>query len=100
MNTRRTPKQWRELLACRNSFDGTNIEFCQHHRISITSFYKHQASIRSQSTAGFVHVKTTTEQTRLAVGGDIQFDTRSGQLTLPASLSATQVVNIIKGLSR
>ena len=100
MKNRRTPEQWQSLIAKRGSFTGTNIEFCRRHGISITSFYKHQACIRNQSTSSFVQVKTTTEQTRFETHGEVQFDVHSGKLTLPASLSAAQIVAIIKGITQ
>jgi len=100
MKTRRTLKQWQSLLAKRELFTGTNTEFCQHHGISITSFYKHQANLRAESTTSFVQVKTTTEQTRFETHDRVHFELNSGRLTLPASLPAAQVVAIIKGVSQ
>lgn len=46
MKAQRPPEQWRVLLASRQAFNGTNIEFCAQHNISITSFYKHQAHLQ------------------------------------------------------
>ncbi|MCT8988030.1 hypothetical protein [Shewanella phaeophyticola] len=43
MKTYRTAAQWLELLQQRNNFKGTNIEFCQHHNVSITTYYKQRA---------------------------------------------------------
>ncbi|WP_244325684.1 hypothetical protein [Shewanella aestuarii] len=40
MKTHRTAAQWLELLQQRNNFKGTNIEFCQHHNVAITTYYK------------------------------------------------------------
>lgn len=100
MKTRRTPKQWQALLASRDSFSGTNSEFCQRHGLSITSFYKHQAHFREQSSTRFVQVKTTTEQTRIETHGEVQFDLHSGKLTFPSSLPSAQIAAIIKGVSQ
>lgn len=98
MKAQRTPEQWRALLASRQTFNGTNIEFCVQHNISITSFYKHQANLR-QSASSFVQVKTTTEHIQVQSLQNIQFDLQSGQLTLPPDLSPNQVIAIIRGLS-
>ncbi|TMP77089.1 IS66 family insertion sequence hypothetical protein, partial [Pseudoalteromonas ruthenica] len=89
-----------QLINRRKEFDGTNVEFCRRHGISMTSFYKHQASIRSRSTNNFIQVKTTTEQTRFESHAELQFDVRSGTLTLPMSLPVEQVVAIVRGLLR
>lgn len=99
MKSQRTTEQWHALLASRKTFNGTNIEFCAKHKISITSFYKHQANLRVQSASSFVQVKTTTEQVQVQSYQEIQFDVRSGKLTLPADLPTNQMVAIIRGLS-
>jgi len=98
MRTNRTLKQWQKLLANRESFTGTNTEFCKQYGISITSFYKHQARLRNQTATSFVQVKTTSEQTQFATHSDIQFDLHSGQLTLPSTMPSAQIVAIIKGV--
>jgi len=100
MKSRRTAKQWQQLINCRKEFEGTNVEFCRHHGISMTSFYKHQANLNAKVTTGFVQVKTTTEQTHFEAQGDIEFNVHSGKLTLTQALPAEQVVAIIKGLSQ
>ncbi len=99
MTTRRTPEQWQKLLANRNAFSGTNIEFCELHNISITSFYKHQATYREQSATSFVQVTTITEQVQVETHNNMQFDVSAGKLTLPLSMHAAQIVAIIRGLS-
>ncbi|MEJ6080409.1 hypothetical protein MT391_18025 [Vibrio sp. 1-Bac 57] len=43
MKTYRTSAQWQQPLQQSNDFSGTNIQFCQHHRISISNYYKHRA---------------------------------------------------------
>ncbi|WP_243756153.1 hypothetical protein [Shewanella sp. BF02_Schw] len=43
MKTYRTAAQWLELLQQRSNFKGTNIEFCQHHNVAITTYYKQRA---------------------------------------------------------
>ncbi|NYR13949.1 IS66 family insertion sequence element accessory protein TnpB, partial [Pseudoalteromonas sp. MIP2626] len=40
MKTYRTSAQWQQLLLQRSTFSGTNIEFCQHHNVAITTYYK------------------------------------------------------------
>ena len=50
MKTYRTNVQWQQLLQQRSDFSGTNVEFCQHHHISISNYYKHRAlSVEEQS---------------------------------------------------
>ena len=99
MKTRRTLQQWQKLLTSRETFDGTNIEFCQQHNISITSFYKHQALCRKLTTSGFVQVRTTTEQVQVEDHTHIEFDVHSGKLALPVTMPPLQVVELIRGLS-
>ena len=40
METYRTNAQWQQLFQQRSHFSGTNVEFCQHHNVSITTYYK------------------------------------------------------------
>jgi len=100
MKQRRTSEQWQQLFAQRAHFDGSNIEFCKQHNISITTYYKHRTLFQSQTPSDFVQVKTTTEQTQVIQSGAIQFDTHSGRLTFSAHVPPEQVVDIIKGLSQ
>jgi len=100
MKTRRTPEQWQKLIAGREAFRGTNIEFCKQHNISITSFYKHRANCREQSTSSFVQVRTTTEQVQVEPhNNDILYYVHSGRLSLPLIMPASQVAAIIRGLA-
>ena len=46
MKTYRTAAQLMELLQQRNNFNGTNIEFCEHHHVAITTYYKQRALFR------------------------------------------------------
>ena len=43
MKTYRTNTQWQMLLPQRGSFSGTNIEFCQHDNVAITTYCKQRA---------------------------------------------------------
>ncbi|MCW3172449.1 IS66 family insertion sequence element accessory protein TnpB [Shewanella subflava] len=111
MKTHRTAAQWLELLQQRNNFKGTNIEFCQHHNVAITTYYKQRALLVKQSKSNlteqtlnatssrFIQLKqTTTEVCAQTHQHSVQFDTRTGQLTLPADFTATNIITIIKGL--
>ncbi len=110
MKTYRTSAQWRQLFQQRSSFSGTNIEFCQHHHVSITTYYKQRAllteglskqnlSTQSHTQSRFVQVKTSTEICAQAHQNALQFDTHTGQLTLPIDLATADIVAIIKGLT-
>jgi hypothetical protein len=113
MKTYRTSVQWQQLLQQRSMFSGTNVEFCQHHNVAITTYYKQRAlqtknqqkptlpkPSLSATSSRFIQVKQTTidvcEQTHQH---PLQFDTRTGQLMLPANLATTVIVAIIKGLT-
>lgn len=101
MTTRRTATQWQQLLSARASFSGTNIEFCEQHNISITSFYKQQAIVRQQTSANFIQVTTTTEQAQRVSCRDnqpIKFDLHSSALEFPSTMPTSQVIAIIRGL--
>ena len=112
MKTYRTSAQWLELLQQRSNFKGTNIEFCQHHNVAITTYYKQRAlqAENQQSptllkpgfcatSSRFIQIKqTTTEGSSQTHQHPLQFDTRRGQLTFPADLATTDIVAIIKGL--
>ena len=100
MKQRRTSEQWQQLFAQRAHFDGSNIEFCKQHNISITTYCKNRTLFQSQTPSDFVQVKTTTEQTRMVPSGTVQFDIHTGRLTFSAHVPAEQVVDIIKGLSQ
>jgi len=107
MKTYRTNVQWQQLLQQRSDFSGTNVEFCQHHRISISNYYKHRAlSVEEQSkqttslgSSRFVQVKQTTEVSTQTHQSAIQFDTHTGLLSLPVNLATADIVAIIKGLT-
>lgn len=111
MKTYRTKTQWQQLLQQRSNFKGTNIEFCQQHNVSITTYYKQRALLVKQSKPNlteltptptlsrFIQVKQTmTEVCAHTHQHPVLFDTRTGQLTLAADLATTDIVTIIKGL--
>ncbi|MFT5760644.1 MAG: hypothetical protein ACI9LM_005431 [Alteromonadaceae bacterium] len=72
MKTYRTTTQWQMLLQQRGSFSGTNIEFCQHHNVSITTYYKQRALQaenqqkttlpKSATSSRFIQLKQTTTE--------------------------------------
>jgi hypothetical protein len=110
MKTYRTAGQWLELLQQRSNFKGTNIEFCQHHNIAITTYYKQRAlkpdnqqepslpkpSI-SATSSRFIQLKqTTTEVCAQSHQNVVQFDIRTGQLMFPANLATTHIVPSLK----
>ncbi|QDF65875.1 IS66 family insertion sequence element accessory protein TnpB [Shewanella sp. SNU WT4] len=112
MTTHKTSQQWRQLLLQRNTFSGTNIEFCQQHNVSITTYYKqrallgkqqYQPSVSEQTShatqSRFIQLKqTTTEVCTQTHQHPVLFDTRTGQLTLSADLATIDILTIIKGL--
>ena len=113
MKTYRTAAQWLELLQQRSNFKGTNIEFCQHHNVSITTYYKQRALLAEyqpnstlplQTTnptpSRFIQLKqTTTEVCAQTHQNGVQFDIRTGQLMFPTNLATNDIVAIIKGLT-
>ncbi|QDF65694.1 IS66 family insertion sequence element accessory protein TnpB [Shewanella sp. SNU WT4] len=112
MTTHKTSQQWRQLLLQRNTFSGTNIEFCQQHNVSITTYYKqrallgkqqYQPSVSEQTShatqSRFIQLKqTTTEVCTQTHQHPVLFNTRTGQLTLSADLATIDILTIIKGL--
>ena len=70
MKTYRTAAQWLGLLQQRSNFKGTNVEFCQHHNVSITTYYKQRAlqaenqqktTLPKRATSSrFIQLKQTT----------------------------------------
>jgi hypothetical protein len=112
MKTYRTAAQWLALLQQRSNFKGTNIEFCQHHNVAITTYYKQRALLVKQSnpnlpqqslnaaSSRFIQVnKTTTEFCAQTHPNVLQFDIRTGQLMFPANIATSDIVAIIKGLT-
>lgn len=109
METYRTNAQWQQLLQQRSNFSGTNIEFCQHHHVSLTTYYKQRSLLADNlplppqtarhNTSRFVQVKQTTQVSVQTHQNTLQFDTRTGQLSLPVDLATTDIVAIIKGLT-
>ena len=112
MKTYRTAAQWLALLQQRSNFKGTNIEFCQHHNVAITTYYKQRALLVKQSnpnlpqqslnatSSRFIQVnKTTTEFCSHTHPNVLQFDIRTGQLMFPANLATNDIASIIKGLT-
>ena len=108
MATHKTSQQWQQLLLQRSTFSGTNIEFCQQHNVSITTYYKQRAllvkqqqhlSVPAQTSnatqSRFIQLKqTTTEVCAQTHQQPMLFNTRTGQLTLPADLAITDIVNL------
>jgi hypothetical protein len=112
METYRTNAQWQQLFQQRSHFSGTNVEFCQHHNVSITTYYKQRTLLTeglpktslptqtpSPTASRFVQVKQTTEISAQSHQNNILFDTRTGQLTLPVDLATADIVAIIKGVA-
>ena len=98
------PKRWLEILALRPSFSGTNEAFCKYHQVSISSFYKYKSMQQVQSSGAspqFVRVEQQTQRTQVSIAEQptIDFNTHTGQLALPATLSCDVIISIIKGLS-
>ena len=78
---------------------------------SATTYYKHRALLAEDlpnpplptqtlnpAASRFVQVKQTTEATVQTHQNTLQFDTRTGHLTLPVNLATVDIVAIIKGL--
>ena len=113
MKTHKTSQQWQQLLLQRSTFSGTNIEFCQQHNVSITTYYKQRALLVKQqqhlsvpeqtsnaTQSRFIQLKqTTTDVCAQTHQQPMLFNTRTGQLTLPADLATNDIVTIIKGLT-
>ena len=112
MKTYRTSAQWQQLLLKRSTFSGTNIEFCQHHNVAITTYYKQRALLAKDqpnstlpvhtqclTSSRFVQVKQTTEVCAQTRQNTLQFDTLTGQLTFPIDLATADIVAILKGLT-
>jgi len=112
MQTYRSHAQWQQLLQERKHFSGTNVEFCQYHHVSVTTYYKHRAllaedlpssplptQILNPTASRFVQVKQTTEVSAQTHQKTLRFDTGTGQLTLPVNLATADIVAIIKGLT-
>lgn len=98
------PKRWQEILALRPSFSGTNEAFCKHHQVSISMFYKYKSLQQAQSVEApsqFVRVEQQSQHTQVSIveRPTINFNIRTGQLTLPTTICPNVVVSIIKGLS-
>lgn len=95
------PKHWQEILALRPSFAGTNEAFCKHHQVSISSFYKYKRMQQGQlpdTSPQFLRVEQCTQR-NVTEQPMVYFNTRTGQLTLPATLSCDVIVSLINGLS-
>lgn len=97
MKTYRTSVQWQQLLQQRSTFSGTNVEFFQPHNVAITTYYKQRPLLaellpnstlpvqtQSLTSSRFFQVKQTTEVCTQTHQNPLQFDTLTGQLTLPA----------------
>jgi hypothetical protein len=72
MTTNKTSAQWQRLLSQRSAFSGTNIEFCQQHNVSITTYYKQRTLLaedqpkpslpKQRPNSRFIQVKQTTTE--------------------------------------
>ncbi|MGL5335457.1 MAG: IS66 family insertion sequence element accessory protein TnpA [Enterovibrio sp.] len=113
MAIRRTQAQWQQLFAQHAAFSGTTTEFCKQNNVSLTTFYSRrsqlassvqsQAELAPQLTAAspknFIQVIQSATTNDAAKSCAIQFDTRTGLLTLAENLKPEFILAIIKGLS-
>lgn len=128
MSTFKTPEQWRQLIQLRQSFAGSNVDFCKKHNISVKMFYKNRARYPglplskttskptlvspNASSMGitpgpgvprFVAVTSTSEERStllISPTESLSYNTRTGALTLPASFPITDMIALLKGLSQ
>lgn len=131
MSNQKTPEQWRELIHRRQFFNGSNIDYCKKHHISVKMFYKkrvqfaanilnvnelacatetvsvpsHTESIESvPSSPRFIPVlPSTTKPSEPTSANSMQnhftYNTRTGVLTLPASIPMSDVVLLLQGIA-
>ena len=100
MKQHRTSAQWSQLLAQRQDFSGSNIEFCKHHGIAVTSYYKQRAIFSTSTETHFVKVTHTTKSVEAEQLAVISLQTAAGKLDFPSDLAPHIIIDIIKGLSQ
>lgn len=129
MRNQKTPEQWRELIHRRQFFNGSNIDYCKKHHISVKMFYKkrvqfaanvlnerdhttasvsvpsHAESIESMpSSPRFIPVLSSTAQysnpaTAHSLQTNFTYNTHTGVLTLPGSITISDVVLLLQGIA-
>ena len=102
MKVKRTQEEWRALFAEQRTCQLSVTQFCEQHRIPVTTFYNRRAQLEKHSSSTFCKatvIKTELTQSPIAAANGFQFETSLGKLVLPADISPDFLARFIKGLS-
>lgn len=117
MKQHKTHEEWQNLIQLRQAFEGTHVEFCKIHQISLKTFYRRRAKLGlgqankveclatehviPKQNPLFVPVKTTLVSAAISVDCSIfAFNLQTGVLSFPQSLPMPELITLLRGLSR
>jgi len=101
--TRKTLDDWKNLVEKQIASGLSVPQFCDKHSLNPTYFYSRKSLVvKARDNASFIqaHV-TTTQATFISTMPEpcMIFSTSAGELSLPASISAQFIVELINGLT-
>lgn len=118
MKQHKTIEEWKTLLQLRQSFQGSNVEFCKKHHLSLKTFYRRRVQLGFNTSDAKLQPKNQdiTDSSRaprfIAVTASLtspplpdehvsfSFNIQTGIFSFPPSLPLTDVVTLIRGLMR
>jgi hypothetical protein len=101
---RKTNSEWQAIFQ-QHKDSGLAIEaFCQKHKLATSSFYKYRKLLTKESH--FIQARIITDPTEAKHDVDLiksqpgfMLEVPMGRLSLPASTSATFLIQLIRGLA-
>jgi hypothetical protein len=102
-NRSKTPAQWRQLLALRAGFDGSNAQFCRQHNISESSYYKQRQLLAELEPKDETSAPRFVQVTPIPINSSpaqhrLTFDPNTGLFSLCGHLTPAEIVMIFRGL--
>ena len=98
---RRTPDDWKRLIAKQVSSGLSVPQFCEQHKLSSKYFYGRKSLFKQTTQANFVQATVINQQTQLIHNQHplINIKTSAAQLSLPSDTSAQFLVELLRGLA-
>ena len=101
---RKTNSEWQAIFKQQKDSNLNIDAFCQKHKLATSSFYKYRKLLAKESH--FIQARVVSDPVDAKQGVDL-LDNQSGftlelpvgRLSLPASTSATYLIQLIRGIS-
>ena len=101
--TRRTFNDWKNLVEKQITSGLSVPQFCNQHNLNPKYFYARKSKVvQSTDDSGFIQAQVITQQTtrlKSKLQQNITFVNAAGKLTLPSSISAQFIAELLNGLA-